>query len=74
MMRWRRLSGNDGLGAISTSFWKRRCSVHSRSPSATTSTPSPSTCTSMWRAFTIRRSTYTPATPKAACASRRQVS
>jgi hypothetical protein len=55
-----------GLGAISTSFWKRRCSVQSRSPSAIASCPSPSTCTSIWRAPSIRRSTYTPSTPKAA--------
>jgi hypothetical protein len=46
-----------GLGANSTIFWLRRCSVHSRSPKATMPPlPSPTIWTSMWRARPTRRS------------------
>ena len=56
-MRSRSGAGSEGLGATSTSFWKRRCSVHSRSPRDITSRPSPSTCTSIWSAPAISHST-----------------
>ena len=50
--RSRRSSGvSPGAGASSTSFWWRRWSEQSRSPSATTRpVASPSSCTSTWRA------------------------
>ena len=37
-------------GAISTSFWRWRCRLHSRSQRWLTWVPSPTICTSMWRA------------------------
>ena len=46
-----------GAGVSSTTFWLRRCSEQSRSPSATTlPLPSPKICTSTWRASATKRS------------------
>ena len=58
MMRVRRLSLSDGLGATSISFWFRRWMVHSRSHKWLIAPWwSPMICTSIWRALRIRRST-----------------
>ena len=44
-------SGRSGAGATSTTFWKRRWRVQSRSPRwVTPPSPSAATCTSTWRA------------------------
>ena len=55
-MRTRR-EERPGAGVSSTTFWLRRCSEQSRSPSATTlPLPSPKICTSTWRASATKRS------------------
>ncbi len=60
-----------GAGASSMSFWLRRCMEQSRSPTTTTPPrPSPSTCTSMCRGLSRKRSTKHSPRPNAAVASR----
>jgi len=55
----RMLGDSDGDGVISTIFCCRRCRLHSRSPKAITRpVPSPTHCTSMWRAPSISSSAY----------------
>ena len=73
--RARTASSRFGAGAISTTFWWRRCTEQSRSPRCTTSPSAPaSTCTSTWRGRSSARSRKTVGSLNAASASRRAVS
>ena len=64
-------SETTGDGDSSITFWWRRWSEHSRSPSEITlPCVSPITCTSMCRARGRKRSRNTRSSPKPACASR----
>ena len=68
--RARTSSSSQGAGAISTSFWRRRCTEQSRSPRASTvPAASAATCTSMCLAPSMSSSAYRAAEPKAARAS-----
>jgi hypothetical protein len=52
-------------GAISTTFWWRRCTEQSRSHRwITPPLPSPTICTSMWRGLNIRRKSTPPDNPR----------
>ena len=69
-MRARVSAVRNGDGPSSISFWCRRWTEHSRSPSTRAPPrPSPSTCTSTWCASTTAFSRYRPASPNAASAS-----
>ena len=64
-----------GAGAISTTFWCRRCTEQSRSKRwMTLPSPSARICTSMWRGSTTACSMKTVGSPKAPSASRMHVS
>ena len=68
----RTASPRPGAGVSSITFWCRRCSEQSRSPSAhTVPCASASTCTSTCRAPSAYGSTKTSPSPKAAAASAR---
>ena len=54
---WRCASSSAGAGATSTSFWRRRCTLHSLSHRWMAALPSPATCTSTWRARGMASST-----------------
>lgn len=70
MIRSRNSASSHGLGAISISFWCRRCTLQSRSHRcAIPPLASPRICTSMCRARSTSRSAYTPPSPNAARAS-----
>jgi len=70
-IRWRNSGSRFGAGAISTTFWWRRCTEQSRSYRWITSpVASASTCTSMWRGRRTACSRYIRESPKADSASR----
>ncbi len=74
-MRARRSASTPGEGVSSATFWWRRCTEQSRSPSATTRpSASPRICTSTWRARSTNRSRNTAASPKNRSARVRAVS
>ncbi len=74
-MRSRIAGSRFGAGAISTTFWCRRCTEQSRSNRwMTLPAPSARICTSMCRGSTTACSMNTVGSPKAPSASRMQVS
>src|SRR5438093_1430020 len=73
-MRARSSGSSAGEGDSSSTFWWRRWTEHSRSPSATTPRSSPRSWISTWRGRSTKRSQKTRSSPKAAAASRRAAS
>ena len=67
-------AGSRGAGDSSTTFWWRRCSEQSRSPSTRMPSGVPSTCTSTCRPRSTYRSTNTVPSPNADSASARACS